>query len=221
MAMLPVRNAWFNRDNVRFVDSGPTPMRNAHVYSFIHGFTSEGEPIRIEGQYNIADTIPGDPLYSPLWLVNYVLVSQKFVPNSVRSEREIFQKGYPIQVAGNVSNCPVVRKGTTAPGYQTVPSWYKGQKIYYIDFGLVPFRSANFYFFAEKHDKQIVLLQDQYPILDSIPGSSDYSPVWRINYVFPPSDYKPNTIRSEDKLLTSGFQIRSTKKFLNCPVITE
>ncbi|MFZ5644134.1 MAG: hypothetical protein ACOY46_11130 [Bacillota bacterium] len=219
MIRLPVRNAWFNEREVFFVDAGPTPMRNAHVYQFVFGFTPEGAPIPVEGQYNIADTIPGDIFYSPLWLVNYVVVPCSYTPNSVRSEEEIFRIGYHIKVTGDVSNCPVVPEGTIAPGFETVPAWYKNQQIFYVDFGLFPYRAANFYIFVRVMEGQLVPIQEQYAILDSVPGLPGYSPVWRFNYVFPPIDYMPNAIRSESQLFISGFPIKSTKEFLNCPVL--
>lgn len=221
MEQLPVRRAWFNGRRVRFVDAGPTPMRNAHVYTFVYGFDSDGKPVPVEGQYNIADTIPGDTFYSPLWIVNYVVVPRNYVSNSVRSEKEIFRRGFHIKVTGDVSNCPVVPQGTIAPGFETVPSWYKNQQIFYVDFGLFPFRAANFYIFVRRKEGKTIPIQEQYAILDSVPGFPGYSPVWRINYVFPPSNYVPNTIRSEGQLFASGFPVKSTKKFINCPVIME
>jgi hypothetical protein len=222
MELLPVRNAWFNGRKVRFVDAGSTPMRNAHVYIFVYGFTPQGRPIPVQGQYNIADSIPDEPFYSPLWLVNYVIVPVSYIPNSIRSEEEIFRIGYSIKVTGDVSNCPVVPQGTMATGFETVPSWYKNKQIFYVDVGLMPFRSANFYIFVREEDGQLIPLQDQDIILDSVPGSPGYSPVWRINYVFlPPANYRPNFIRSEGQLFSSGFQIQSTKEFINCPVIIE
>jgi hypothetical protein len=221
MQQLPVRDAWFNDQKVRFVDAGMTPMRNGHVYAFVHGFTSEGQPTFVQGQFNIANTIPGDLFYSPLWLVNYVVVPENYVPNSVRSEEDIFRKNYPIEVTGDVSNCPVVPQGTVAPGFMTVPSWYKNQQIFYVDFGLFRFKAANFYIFVQENNQQLVPIVEQFAILDSIPGVSGYSPVWRINWVLASSDYKPNAIRSVKQLFESGLIIMPTKQFINCPVLSE
>lgn len=221
MPQLPVRDAWFNEKRVRFVDAGMTPMRNAHVYIFVHGFTPSGQPLFVQGQYNIADTVPGDPFYSPLWLVDYVVVPQNYMPNSIRSEEDIFRGHYHIEVTGDVSNCPVVSQDTVAPGFMTVPSWYRNQQIFYVDIGLMPFKAANFYIFVRESNGQLIPISEQYAVLDSVPGSAGYSPVWRINWVFPPMDYRPNSIRSVRQLFASGFLIRPTKQFINCPVLPQ
>lgn len=221
MPQLPVRNAWFNDTSSRFVDAGMTPMRNAHVYAFVHGFSTSGQPIRVQGQFNIADTVPADPLYSPLWLVNYVVVPQNYLPNSIRSEEDIFRNPYHIEVTGDVSNCPVVPQDTVAPGFITVPSWYRNQQIFYVDIGLMPFKAANFYIFVRDNNGQLTPITEQFAVLDSVPGVIGYSPVWRINWVFPPMDYRPNSIRSVRQLFASGFLIRPTKQFINCPVLPQ
>jgi hypothetical protein len=44
-----------------------------------------------------------------------------------------------------------------------------------------------------------------------VPGMEKYSPLWQFNYVVVPRDYEPNTLRSEDDCLNSGYPIhRST-----------
>jgi hypothetical protein len=51
----------------------------------------------------------------------------------------------------------------------------------------------------------------QFNIYDSVPGMEKYSPLWQFNYVIVPRDYPPNTLRSEDDCLRSGYPIeRST-----------
>lgn len=153
--------------------------------------------------------------------MNYVVVPRNYLPNSIRSEEDIFISNYHIEVTGDVSNCPVVPQGTVAPGFMTVPSWYKNQQIFYVDIGLFSFKAANFYIFVQENKQQLVPIADQNAILDSIPGVSGYSPVWRINWVVTPSDYKANSIRSVKQLFESGFLIKPTKQFINCPVLSE
>jgi hypothetical protein len=44
-------------------------------------------------------------------------------------------------------------------------------------------------------------------IFDSAPGDPGYSPIWHINWVIAPRDYKPNTIRSANAVRRSGYKI--------------
>ena len=59
------------------------------------------EPDRVEGQFNIYDSIPGMKKYSPIWQFNYVIVPRSCVPNTLRSEADCQRSGYPI-VQSNV-----------------------------------------------------------------------------------------------------------------------
>lgn len=47
----------------------------------------------------------------------------------------------------------------------------------------------------------------QYNIYDSVPGMLEYSPLWQFNYVVVPRDYVPNTLRSAEDCLCSGYPI--------------
>ncbi len=47
----------------------------------------------------------------------------------------------------------------------------------------------------------------QYNIYDSVPGMKNYSPLWQFNYVVVPPDYEPNSLRSEQDCLKSGYPI--------------
>jgi|SRR5579884_1791323 hypothetical protein len=62
------------------------------------------EPELVPGQYNIYDSVPGMEKYSPLWQFNYVIVPRSYVPNTLRSERDCLQSGYPIRKSTVVEN---------------------------------------------------------------------------------------------------------------------
>jgi hypothetical protein len=47
-------------------------------------------------------------------------------------------------------------------------------------------------------------------IYDSVPGMDKYSALWQFNYVVVPRDYEPNTLRSEDDCLASGYRIEKS-----------
>lgn len=62
------------------------------------------EPERVEGQLNIYDSVPGMENYSPLWQFNYVIVPRDYEPNTLRSEADCIESGYPIQQSTVVEN---------------------------------------------------------------------------------------------------------------------
>jgi hypothetical protein len=62
------------------------------------------EPERVEGQYNIYDSVPGMPGYSPLWQFNYVVVPRDYQPNTLRSEADCLNSGYTLLKSTVVEN---------------------------------------------------------------------------------------------------------------------
>ena len=62
------------------------------------------EPERVDGQYNIYDSVPGMTEYSALWQFNYVIVPRDYEPNSLRSERDCHASGYPVLKSTVVEN---------------------------------------------------------------------------------------------------------------------
>jgi hypothetical protein len=58
-------------------------------------------------------------------------------------------------------------------------------------------------------------VEGQYTIYDSKPGEPNYSPIWRHNYVIVPRDYQPQTLRSKQDALNSGYQIVPTGVYTN------
>jgi len=62
------------------------------------------EPERVDGQYNIYDSVPGMEKYSPLWQFNYVVVPQDYEANSLRSEADCLRSGYRIERSTVVEN---------------------------------------------------------------------------------------------------------------------
>jgi hypothetical protein len=63
-----------------------------------------GEPERVEGQFNIYDSVPGMEKYSPLWQFNYVVVSRDYEPNTLRSEADCLNSGYAIHRSTVIEN---------------------------------------------------------------------------------------------------------------------
>jgi hypothetical protein len=63
-----------------------------------------GEPDRVDGQYNIYDSVPGMEKYSPLWRFNYVIVPRDYAPNTLRSEGDCLASRYEIRQSTVVEN---------------------------------------------------------------------------------------------------------------------
>jgi peptidoglycan hydrolase-like protein with peptidoglycan-binding domain len=55
-------------------------------------------------QLNIYDSIPGDPQYSPIWHLNWVVVPPSYAANTLRSAQDVLASHYPIISSGNYVN---------------------------------------------------------------------------------------------------------------------
>ena len=86
------------------LDVDPARVKVAQEYQVVYavrlrpdGRLEPGtEPERVAGQLNIYDSIPGMARYSPIWQFNYVVVPRGHMPNTLRSERDCLESGYPI-----------------------------------------------------------------------------------------------------------------------------
>ena len=195
----------------------------APIYVPVTGFDAEGNPQVVPGQHNIVDVIPGDEGYSDLWQVTFVTVPEDYQANTITSADEILNSGYEMTVAGVLVNCPIVPAGSSLAegGADLVQGWYKGQEIYYFDFGPNIEQSAPIYAlitgFDAEGNPQFVAGQNN--VIDVIPGDEGYSAFWYVNLVQVPDDYVPNSITSVDEVLASGFDMVQPGLLVNCPVI--
>ncbi len=120
---LEIERVWFDSQVAYAVESGEVEVdfdadrkavgnKVAQEYQVVHavaldedGKLEEGAgPERVEGQYNIYDSVPGMDNYSPLWQFNYVIVPREYKPNTLRSEADCLNSGYPIQKSTVVEN---------------------------------------------------------------------------------------------------------------------
>ncbi len=79
----------------------------------IYVFCKSGSTTQIAGQINVIPTIPGDAGYSDFWIVNKVIVTDNYVPNTLPSKAEILASGYIITKTTTIVSCPVVPKKST------------------------------------------------------------------------------------------------------------
>ena len=102
-----MERVWFDSKVVYAIDLGkvdvdPSVNKVAQEYQVVYSVKLDehgkviGEPELVDGQLNIYDTVPGMPLYSPIWQFNYVLVPRDYTPNTLRSEADCLASGYEI-----------------------------------------------------------------------------------------------------------------------------
>lgn len=104
----PVNPAWYEGQQVFHLFVGGAteepPFATAPQYLFVYedefedpttieGFT---EQPKLEGQFVIYPTIPGQPDYTPIWHNQWVLAPRDYEPNSIRSVSELMDSGLQI-----------------------------------------------------------------------------------------------------------------------------
>lgn len=103
-----IERVWWDRKIVFASEQGeldvdPAKVKVAQEYQIVYRVALDkrgklrGEPDRVDGQYNIYDSIPGMKKYSPIWQFNYVVVPRDYVANTLRSERDCLKSGYAIR----------------------------------------------------------------------------------------------------------------------------
>jgi hypothetical protein len=101
---------WYQDQRVFYPDFGANPAVAIPIFAFITGMDDDGNPIFVEGQNNIIDSLPGDDGYSAFWLVNLVVVDDTYEANSITSAQGVVDSGFEILQPGLVVNCPVVER---------------------------------------------------------------------------------------------------------------
>lgn len=118
---MEIERVWFDGKVVYAVESGELELdfdekrsavgnKVAQEYQVVYGVELDErgklvrEPERVEGQYNIYDSVPGMEQYSPLWQFNYVVVPRDYEANILRSEADCLGSGYPIEKSTVVEN---------------------------------------------------------------------------------------------------------------------
>ena len=105
-----VHPRWAGGQVVWSIPCGPVEvdLQKTHVadeYIVVYSMKGQdGKPEKVEGQYTIYDTKPGDPGYSPLWRHNYVIVPRDYRPQTLRSKEDVLRSGYPIEGSDKITN---------------------------------------------------------------------------------------------------------------------
>ena len=126
---------------------------------------------------------------------------------------------------------PVVKTVTVMVGegkvYNLVDGWYQGQGIQYYDFGAnTPLVDGNvltapIYVFVSgfTSDGSPNAVSGQHNVVDTIPGDSGYSDLWKVNFVNVSSDYQADSVRSVDDINQMGYIITESSTLVNCPIV--
>ena len=112
---LKVERVWFDGKIVYAIEAGEveidvSKVKVAQEYQVVYDVDLDdqgkpkSEPEEVDGQYNIYDSVPGMDNYSPLWQFNYVVVPRDYKPNTLRSEADCLNSGYPIKKSNVVEN---------------------------------------------------------------------------------------------------------------------
>lgn len=220
-------SGWYRDQEVRYYDFGMNSpasgntIATAPIWAFITGLDADGNPQFVEGQHNIVDVVPGDGGYSDLWEVMLVTVPEDYEPDSIRSAAEVQAAGYEITAPGMFVNCPIVPQGTMLEGGEAlVQGWYKGEAVFYPDFGANPPSALPIWAFVTGMDADgnPQFVEGQNNVIDSVPDDEGYSAFWRVNLVTVDEGYEANSITSAQGVQDSGFEIAETDMVVNCPV---
>ena len=112
---LKIERVWFDGKVVYAIEAGEVEVdlgkvKVAQEYQVVYDVQLDdqgkptSEPEQVEGQYNIYDSVPGMDTYSPLWQFNFVVVPRDYQPNTLRSEADCLNSGYPIKKSNVVEN---------------------------------------------------------------------------------------------------------------------
>jgi hypothetical protein len=104
---------WVNGEIVYRISLGavkvdPKTTKVAKEYIAVYAAPAPGDPPtkveRVPEQLAIYDTKPGDEGYSPIWHYHYVVVPRDYKPNTLRSEKDVLDSGYPVVAVDHFSN---------------------------------------------------------------------------------------------------------------------
>jgi hypothetical protein len=177
----------------------------------IYVLFKEGATAPVPGQINLVDVIPGDNSYNDFWNVVRVTVPNDYVANTVTSVAQVFSRGYDTENTGIIVNCPIVPLGSTASmrvgggDNGLVRAWYNNKVVNYFNFSEAPLMGSTvptspiYVTFNINPDvmgggpPSGFLTSNgvqTHNVLFSLPGDSDYSPLWSVT-VYNNSDF-PN-----------------------------
>jgi hypothetical protein len=187
------RTAYYNFD--------VQPLAPAPIWVFFR----ESDGMKVDGQLNVVDAIPGDDGYNDFWQVIKVMVPDDYVANTVTSREEIVAAGYSTQTTDMIVNCPIVPEGSTAElnlaggPNDLIQGWYRDMAVFYFTFMEAPVELNGS---GEVAQSPIYVSFNINPgedgggppsgfmtegtvqthnVVATLPGDAGYSPLWDVN----------------------------------------
>lgn len=204
-------------------------------YALTHELASE-KRVRLPGQLDLVDVIPGQPGYSDFWQIIWVQVPEGFRPGSILDVRELLAAGYPMEASSTVVNCPVVPAGSKArqrrhrASPDPEPLAYRGAQIFcmtfedslFLDGETLP-TSPIYVTFRRDPDqqgggpstgfRQEPGTQQTHNVVFSLPGDNDYSPLWDV-HIYGNREF--DSVRDANSALRARLIAKGP--LVNCPI---
>jgi len=218
--------------NAAYYNFDVMPTNPAPIYVFFRS----GSNSPVAGQLNIVDVIPGSSSYNDFWNVVKVTVPTSYVANTVTSVSQIISRGYATEETTTIVNCPIVPVGSVASmrlgssDTGLVLAWYNSKVVHYFNFSEAPLTGINvptspiYVTFNINPDMagggppSGFMTEDgtqTHNVLGSLPGDSDYSPLWSVS-VFDNADFA--NVNSLSTALSSNVLANGVMN-VNCPVV--
>lgn len=99
---------WYEGREVQFFDFGVATASPAAMWRFARGRDAAGDPLFLDGQNSLLDSIPVAPAYPDLWSIRVVHVDSAYAPNTLRSAAALRGTRYAVDSAAVLRNLPVV-----------------------------------------------------------------------------------------------------------------
>jgi hypothetical protein len=210
---------------VRYYNFDVQSPHPATLYRFARAGTREP----IAEQLDVVDVLPGDAGYSDFWRVARIEVPDSYAANSITSAADARARGLPIEMTGEIVDCPIVPRGTTAREATrvepAVPTelWYRGARVTCLRFGApltidgdrVP-TSPIYVTFAKPGAFRTEGGRPQtHNVVMSVPGDVDYSPLWAV-HVYDPAAF--DRVKDGDSALAAKL-VDANGPLVNCPVV--
>lgn len=223
-----VESGWFEGRAVQYYNFGTNTPLNPDdpgrvavdpVWVFATGVNDDGSPIKLEGQDNLFDSMPGDAGYSDLWQAFFVTPAAGYVPNSLTSAEALQASGLAIEKKAMLVNCPFAPSGSALAdnAKELQKGWVKGKPVTYFDFGVTSAKPGQVYVFVTGFNAtgQPQLAPGQHFVFSASRNSAGYSDFWVVQWVKVDASHKGDSIRSAADIV--GFEVTPTTMAVNYP----
>lgn len=199
----------------------------APIWVFIDGFDRDGAPILIPDHPTVLDVVVGEPGYSDLWDVQFVVVPTGTASRWIHSLADLEASGFETVPANMLVNCPLVAAdATTSEGHSTRTGWVRGEQVFYFDLGVSAAEAGAVYQFVPADDPVLGGYATPAP-LDVAPlvvlpdGDGPATQFFRLYEVEVSDAATAEAIRTEADLEAAGLWIRATGDLVNRPLLAD